>query len=314
MIKQAYLVLLLSAVLVLAGCAGDDSDDASKKLYLAGWLYLQEGIKTFSDNVEIFSEINPVWYNILAGGRISHNANLAYKAEIMNLARANNVKVLPTIQNTYPGGAEVVRKVLSSPVLCSRHIQDLVNLVISPENDFDGIDIDYEDLSQRDTGIFSAFVCKLSTELSKYGKLLSVCVYYKSDHSSKYGQYWPELIQYVDTLKVMAYNCHYSSSRPGPICPLQWLQGTLDYAKELPNAKDKIIIGLPLYGFDWVKNSGARARAVTYKEIQRLMRRYAINTNKIGWDNGESYFTYSEGGRNHIVYFQDSIALWERLN
>lgn len=312
--SMAALTWLLLLILAVSGCMDNEGKGSAKKLYVAGWLFLNDGLTTFANNVEIFSEINPVWYNILSGGRTSKNTNIASKDTVMSLARANNVKVVPTIQNTYPGGAEVVRRVLSDPMLRTRHIQDLVNLVISPENDFDGIDIDYEDMSQRDTWIFTAFIRELSMELVKYNKLLSVCVYYKADNSTKYGQYWPDLIQYVDTLKVMAYNCHYSSSRPGPICPVAWLQKTMDYAKGLPGANDKIVIGLPLYGFDWVKGSSAKARAVTYKEIQRMMRRYGINSNRIGWDNGESYFTYRESGRNHIVYFQDSVALWERLN
>lgn len=311
--RKVFLGLLLLLGLLVSGCS-EFSGSGGAKLYVSGWLYLNEGVKTFTQHINVFSEINPVWYNILSGGRISRNANISQKPTIMALARANNVKVLPTIQNTYAGGAEVVRRVLEDPLKRKAHILDLVNLVTSPDNDFDGIDIDYEEMSQADTKLFSLFISELGTEMARYNKLLSVCVYYKSDNSSRYGQYWPDLVPFVDTLKVMAYNCHYSSSKPGPICPVKWLQETIEYAKQLPDAKDKIVIGLPLYGFDWVRNSGERARAVTFKEIQRIMRRYKISQNKIGWDNGESFINYWESGRSHVVYFQDSVALWERLN
>jgi spore germination protein len=309
--KISWLGLLLIGLLI-AGCS--QTGNLKPPLYVAGWLYLDEGLNTFYNNIKAFNEINPVWYNILAGGRITENANIAAKPNLVQMARLSGVKVIPTIQNTYEGGGEAVRKIIADPRLRARHIQELVALMVRHINEYDGIDIDYEELSERDAPAFSAFIRELSIALAEFGKLVSVCVYYKAHDSKRYGQYWPELIQYVDTLKVMAYNYHYSSSGAGPICPVKWLQGCLEYAKLLPEAKDKLVIGLPLYGYDWIKNSAGKARAVTYKDIQRMMRRYAISPTKIGWDNGESYFTYWQSGKSHIVYFQDSVAIWERYN
>jgi spore germination protein len=309
--RRIGLAGILLIGLLLTGCARSDGD-LKRPVYVAGWLYLDDGLKTFYNNSNVFDEINPVWYNILAGGRITENANIAAKNNLVQMAKLNKVKVIPTIQNTYVGGGEAVRRIINNPLLRARHIQDLVNLVVRNINDYDGIDIDYEELAECDAPAFSAFIRELGMKLAVYDKLLSVCVYYKANHSKKYGQYWPELIQYVDTMKVMAYNYHYSSSVPGPICPTKWLRACLDYARLLPEAKEKIVIGLPLYGYDWVKNSCGKARAVMFKDIQRLMRRYGISPTKIGWDDGESYFNYWQSGKCHLVYFQDNVAIWER--
>jgi spore germination protein len=300
----------LLLLFLVAGCF----ESLKTPIYVAGWLYLNEGLKTFSNNVAVFDEINPVWYNLRASGVITENSNISVKANLLQLARLGKVKVVPTIQNTYAGGGEAVRKIISDPAARRRHIRDLVNLLIRNINDYDGIDIDYEDLSESDAPAFAAFIRELGTQLAGINKLLSVCVYYKSGDSKKYGQYWPELIDYVDSLKVMAYNFHYAGSPPGPVCPLKWLQGTLEYARAIPGANRKILIGLPLYGFDWIRPSNEKARAVTYQDIQRIMRRYGVSPTKIGWDNGESYFTYRKSGESHIVYFQDSLAIWERCN
>jgi spore germination protein len=310
--RRIGLLGMLLIGLMVAGCSR--TSNLKPPIYVAGWLYIDEGLNTFYNNIGVFNEINPVWYNILHGGAITENTNIVAKSSLVQMAKLNGVKVIPTIQNTYAGGGEAVRKIIADPVLRAHHIQDIVNLMVCNINDYDGIDIDYEELSESDASAFSAFIRELSMRLAGFDKLVSVCVYYKANNSRKYGQYWPELIEYVDTLKVMAYNYHYSSSGAGPICPAKWLQDCLEYARLLPGAKDKIVIGLPLYGYDWIKNCTGKARAVTYKDIQRLMRRYAISPAKIGWDNGESYFTYRESGKSHIVYFQDSVAIWERYN
>jgi spore germination protein len=311
--KWVLCIILLSG-LMLGGCSSSRVAEEIAPVYVAGWLYLDDGLNTFYNNIGVFNEINPVWYNILRGGMITENTNIAAKTNLVQMAKLYGVKVIPTIQNTYAGGGEVVRKIINNPVLRARHVRDLVDLMIRNINDYDGIDIDYEELAESDAPAFSAFIRELSLKLAAFDKVVSVCVYYKSSNSRRYGQYWPELIEYVDTLKVMVYNYHYSTSRAGPICPTKWLQGCLEYARLLPGAKDKIIIGLPLYGYDWNKYGTGKARGVTYKDIQKLMRRHAISPDKIGWDNGESYFTYWEAGRSHIVYFQDNIAIWQRYN
>jgi spore germination protein len=315
--RRIFLFLTIFTALFIVGC--EDGIIITQKLYISAWMMQSQGLNSFQTNAALFNEINPVWHNVLSGSKTVSNVFDGKEQEkliVTMLAREKGIKLVPTIQNTYPGGNEAVRKIISSPDLRARHIREIVNLVINSASNYDGIDIDYEELADSDTIAFSAFIRELGMELSKFDKLLSVCVYPKSNNSKKYGQSWPELINYVDSLKVMSYNYHWSTSKPGPICPVPWLRATLEYAKTLPDAKDKIIIGLPLYGYDWVVNSNEKAQAVFSDDARKLMLRYKISQNKLGWDNGEPFFNYFHpgSGKNHIVYFQDRMALWERIN
>jgi hypothetical protein len=60
---------------------------------------------------------------------------------------------------------------------------------------------------------------------------------------------WPDLGSVIDRLRIMTYD--YSTSTPGPIGPITWVEQTVQWAvKTVPASK--VFIGLPGYGRDWI--------------------------------------------------------------
>jgi spore germination protein YaaH len=54
----------------------------------------------------------------------------------------------------------------------------------------------------------------------------------------------------VDKIYIMAYDQHWSTSKPGPVASLPWCQDIIIYAMgEIP--VEKLIMGIPLYGRVW---------------------------------------------------------------
>src|SRR5205823_1694573 len=166
------------------------------------------------------------------------------------------------------------------------------------------IDIDYERVPTSSRANFTAFVGTLAAKLHAANKKLSITVYAKSSDRENWdgpgSQDWAAIGAAADSVKIMAYDYHWSTSGPGAIAPLTWLDQVTSYAEQTIGGP-KIMIGLPWYGYDWPA-SGA-ASSASFASAQQT----ALNNNAtIQHDasSGEPFFSYA--GRT--VYFQDAAG------
>ncbi len=256
-------------------------------------------------NAGSLTESNPVWYSLTSSGSIVADAT-ANSATWR--AAMTGTLIVPTIQNVVNGSFSktVVETIIGSATTADAHAQALTDLVVN--NAYDGLDLDYEGLAYADRANFTAFVTTLATKLHAAGKLLSLTLSPKTSGSDTWDG--PGADDYValgaqgDSLKLMIYDYHWSTSAAGDITPLDWLDSVLTYAQStIPNSK--IIAGLPWYGYDWVGSSGT---GVGY---QQAMDTATANAATVTHDaNGEATYTYS----THTVYFQDAYSYDQKVN
>ncbi|MBW3564790.1 MAG: hypothetical protein KY459_08695 [Acidobacteria bacterium] len=274
---------------------------------LSGWIpaWDKAALESLQLHGAILDESNPVWYTLEADGSIDKvwNAeNPSWRAAM------SGSRLLPTIQNYGNGGFddERVTRIISDPVLRARHIEDLVVLVV--QNAYDGIDIDYERIPASSRDDFSAFVTELARELHATGKLLSVTVHPKTSASQDWrgpgGQDWPVIGAAADSVKIMAYDYHWSTSTAGALSPLSWVTDVARYATNSIPAS-KVVMGLPWYGYDWLGNRGT---AVTWKQATALAK--SNNVTPVRDADGELTFSYD--GRT--VFFQDAESYRLKIN
>lgn len=177
------------------------------------------------------------------------------------------------------------------------------------QNAFDGIDIDYERVPTASRAQFTDFINVLAGKLQRVGKKLSVTVYPKiSDKQNWDGpgsQDWKAIGVVADFVKIMVYDFHWSTSEAGSITPLSWLDGVATYAESVM-APQKVIIGLPFYGYDWVASKGT---PVDYSSAQALIRSTGASVSRDA--EGEVTFSYSGG---HVVYFQDAQSYSKKVD
>jgi spore germination protein YaaH len=244
-------------------------------------------------------ESNPVWYSLSPGGAIVANWNAENPTW---LAAMTGTRILPTIQNTVNGSFDgsVAASLLSTPTSREAHAQAIADLVLGKV--YDGIDVDYERVPAASRANFTAFIQLLGQKLHASGKQLSVTVYAKTSDAQNWdgpgAEDWPALGAAADWIKIMAYDYHWSTSAPGAITPLSWLDQVAAYAESaIPAAK--VVVGLPWYGYDWTGSSGA---GVVYSTA---MSTASANGATIARDaNNEATYTYA----GHTVYFQDAAA------
>ncbi len=334
---KSVIVLILFLFLLLPGCSAPPKSrnlNHSQQFYVSAWFApfdISRGLQSFSEHVYDLHEINPVWYNLnpsyFQSGAEPFVENLLHNGPITTLARTNGVKVLPTIQNWGISNfdATVISRIINDPTTRSGHVRGIIDLVL--ENGYDGIDIDYESLPVTDIEVFSAFIRELGTSLHENGKLLSVALHPKTSAQASWNgpgaQDWVAIARHADLLKIMVYDYHWSSFHAGPIAPIDWLRDILDYAYTIPEAKGKIIIGLPLYGYDW--GPDGTAKALTYNDTIKLMSdqkilnpsrdrvEHSSSVCRYYSHNVEPHFEYQVSGSTHTVYFQDIHAIRERV-
>ncbi len=127
----------------------------------------------------------------------------------------------------------------------------------------------------------------------------------------------------VDYVFMMGYDFHWSTApQTGPVSPLE---SPLEFSVEDGLAilddyypKDKIILGLPLYGYDWPAEScdpysdtAGAGTARTYSSIKNNYEQYGVK-----WDpNGHvPYITYMDGSTCRQVWYDNATSLAMKID
>ena len=245
-----------------------NAEPAPRKI-LSGWIPyygMSTSLPTAVANADLINEVMPFWYTLKLNTKTKApyildlytpgNPSVAIDLPLATM-RSAGFKIIPTITD----GTDklVLAKLLAKSSDRASVIKPIVDLVMS--KNFDGIDLDFEGFAFVD-GTASwpttkpnwvLFVKELSAALHANGKLLSITapVHFALTEKQKgYTVYaWVEIAPYIDRLRIMTYD--YSTSKPGPIGPIAWVERTVQYAISVLPAS-KVFIGLAGYGRDWV--------------------------------------------------------------
>lgn len=291
------------AFVVIAFLAATSAFAYENALWIPGWGSAQ--LNSIQLNAGALAESNPVWYGW------NSDATLTKKSNAENptwRAAMTGTRIIPTVQNTTSNGFDgtAVQTMLATAASREAHAGAIAQLVINQA--FDGIDVDYENVPTASRANFTAFLTTLAGKLHAIGKKLSVSVYAKTSDGETWtgagAEDWQAIGQVADSVKIMAYDYHWSTSAPGPIAPLTWLDQVAAYAESAIPAQ-KIMVGLPFYGYDWSGNNGTD---VGYTQaIQTAQTNGATITHDA---NGEATYTYN--GRT--VYFQDATSYQKKID
>lgn len=184
-----------------------------------------------------------------------------------------------------------------------------IQQIVDASKDFDGVQLDFELVPQRDNEIFLEFVQLLKSKLEKtYGKnkkIYTICVPARTKLLQNDIFPYEKFSEIFDRIFVMAYDEHWSTSSPGPIASLEWCEKITNYANStIPS--EKLIMGIPFYARTWVDETPQGAwifETMNKKFIEN-------NVKKITYENEIPTTNYKQTV-NVKAYFNDAYSLVE---
>ena len=260
----------------------------------------------------LISQINYFSVELDSYGNIvnDHNWNDLY---LVDYAHARNVKV--KLCATLFGQSELVL-LLNNSDNRENAINNLLELVLN--KNADGIDIDFELMpsSQRDNLVL--FMSELS---EAFHNQLEDPIITMATPAIDWNNAWDyySLAEIVDGLFVMGYNYFYSgSSTAGPVSPLGGyfydIEYTInDYIQKTEGQIDKIILGLPYYGYDWVVQSDTINSETIGSGVAKFYESVVPLSEDFGYvfDNqsNASWISYQGDSEWNQCWYDDSLSL-----
>ncbi len=273
----------------------------------------QNGIDTFEKHHDLFDWVMPCVWACQPDGTFKDNTKLT--GQLLEVTDKYGKPRVPLIA----GALETVNTVVTTPELSRRNITELIGLL--RQSGCAGVDVDYEFLPRESRSAFTGFVRDLSEALHEHGLFLCIDLHPKvrpDDHWSigAQAQDYRELGKYADILHVMCYDQHhfaYFYNDPGPVSTPAWTNAVVNYAASaIP--PEKLVIGLPTYGFDWDLTAPERTQCIFYEQVVQRMAQYGAQE-RIDGLTGQPYFTYTDAQKHdHIVWYEDVRSLGNKFD
>jgi spore germination protein YaaH len=180
----------------------------------------------------------------------------------------------------------------------------LISDLLRAAKDFDGLQVDFEYVPQRAGEPFFTFLEELRAGLGR--KMFTIALPARTKKISNDVFDYAKILPVVDRILVMAYDEHWSTSAPGPVASLAWCENVARYSLSVIG-KEKLIMGLPLYGRGW--GDTTTSQAYVYTQIERIFNQYNPDTKR---ENGIPTFEYTVPVKVK-AYYDDEYSLSARM-
>lgn len=267
----------------------------------------QEANAYFADataNVSGVNVISPTWFYLQdTSGNIADISS----AEYVNAAHEKGMQVWGLIDNFT---ADVSTTETLSQLSSRQNI--ISQLMAAAKNvGLDGINVDFETLSEDAGPHFLEFLRELSIECHKNNLVLSVDNPVPEDFTSHYDR--GEQGRVVDYVIIMGYDEHYvGSAEAGSVASLPWVEkGVQDTLAEVP--AERTILAIPFYTRLWKTTGGAlTSEAIGMDQAQQVISENNVQT---VWDGsvGQNYGTYETQDSTYQIWLEDAQSIAEKV-
>lgn len=281
------------------------------------WDYYSEYAKAPDRTGETMDGVNvvsPSFFSLERGsnGEIYDNAK-DDGAEYIEWAHNNNYQVWAMFSNN--SLKDTTSQILNDYEKRETMIENLMDLV--EEYNLDGVNVDFENMSESDKDVYSRFLIELAPRLKKIGKTLSVDVT-APDGSETWSLCFDRntIANVADYIVFMAYDQYgTSSNKAGTTAGYNWVEANVKkFLGQEDVDPEKIILGIPLYMRLWEEEEDGTAKpeVVNMKDMFDVLPENQVAT----WDEElkQYYVEYEEDGKTYKMWVENEKSVGEKIN
>lgn len=266
-------------------------------------------------NGDKLNTIYPEWFFI---NPTTYRLDSRIDPKALSVMKHFGISIQPILNNfiSKPGGqgnfsGKLLGKVLHDENIQNQLISDIITVI--KKNNLQGINIDFEEISESSDEYLTRFQTKLYNEFKKNNLVVSMDIMAdNNDYDVK------KLQNSVDYFILMAYDQYNDTSAAGPISSQKWIEKQMDIlAQKIPS--EKIILGLGAYGRKWIKDSdGKRIEDISYSQA---IDQAKISKSSIDFDDDSYNLHYSyhfkgsdyEPPSENTIWFTDAATMFNIL-
>jgi spore germination protein len=234
-------------------------------------------------------------------------------------AYQNHVAPLLVLTNYAEGrfSKDLATMIFNNQILQEHVLEQL--LLVMESKGYRGVCFDFEYLGLENKEGYIHFLQRAATKVKPYGYFLSAAVAPKLSGEQRgilyEGHDYPAIGQIVDFMFIMTYEWGWSGGEPMAVSPINQVRNVMQYAISVV-ARNKLMMGIPLYGYDWTLpyEPGKWARSIS---PQQALQRAIQNSASIHYNQAMQapWFKYTDiQGREHEVWFEDARSIQAKFN
>lgn len=311
-----------AAVIILAAPAA--AQDGERLFYYTDSEAAYESLVAHIDRIDV---VAPSAYNVEEDGVVWGDVD----PRVIALAREHDVQIIPLIVNR-GFNQETLHTLLVDDAARARLAASLAELC--RRHDYDGIQVDFENLSINDRDAFTRFYRELGEALRPAGCGLSVAVVHRPDELPGPTQYHKWLFdswrggydlralgEIGDFISIMSYSQHTRRTPPGPQAGIPWVEDVVEYFLEFVPA-DKLSVGIPVGSQHWYTSydediqpelARSYSRQLSHSWAMGMLER---NNAELQWSDEHQvgYAFFPVGGTFEWIFLEDARSFRAKLD
>lgn len=262
-----------------------------------------------------FTYLAPFTYRINADGTLTDLQD----AGVLEAAKATNTAPLLVITNFKEGefSSDLAATILRDTNLQETLITNIIEVMAT--KGYAGVNFDFEYVYPEDRENYNAFLRRVVSRLHPEGYLVSTSLAPKESAQQEGLLYEAHDYQahgnIVDFVILMTYEWGWAGGPPWAIAPVNKVRDVIDYAVTVI-PRDKILMGVPLYGRDWEVPwvEGTIAETISPKDAVRLAAQKGVSIQYNETYQAPFFHYVDENGQRHEVWFEDARSMQAKYN
>jgi spore germination protein len=255
--------------------------------------------------------LSPFSYHVNSNGTLTPINDTAI------LQASRKFRIAPLLVVTNFSGANfdtvLIDQILSDIGVQQQLISNIISIMRA--KNYYGINVDFERISPENRQLYNDFLKRLTDALHPLGYVVSTALAPKpSDfqagawHGAHDYQAHGEIVDFVI---IMTYEWGWSGGPPYAVAPIDLVEDVIRYAATVIPPK-KIMMGMPLYGYDWLlpyMPRGTWAKRVSPQDALKLAARYGSTIQFDEKTQSPFFYYYDTNKVQHVVWFEDARSV-----